>query len=55
MVLMGKPDVKRPLGRPKQRWEYNIKLDLQKVIWGVIDWIDLAQDRVLLTKYFSSY
>jgi len=44
MVLVGKPEVKRPLGRPKHRWEDNIKMDLQKVIWGVMDWIDLAQD-----------
>ena len=44
MVLLEKPEVKRPLGRPKQRWEDNIKMDLQKVIWGVMDWIDLAQD-----------
>ena len=43
-VLVGKPEVKRPLGRPKHRWEDNIKMDLQKVIWGVMDWIDLAQD-----------
>ena len=34
MVLVGKPQVKRPLGRPKQRWEDNIKMDLQKVITG---------------------
>jgi len=45
MALVGKPEVKRPLGRPKQRLEDNIKKDLHKVIWGVMDWIDLAQDR----------
>jgi hypothetical protein len=45
MVLMGKPEGKRPLGRPRRRWEENIKMDLQEVgCWGV-DWIDLAQDR----------
>jgi len=45
MVLVGKPEVKRPPGRPKQRWEDNIKMDLLKVIWGVgHDWIDQAQD-----------
>ena len=42
---MGKPEVKRPLGRPKSRWEDNIKMDLQQVGCGVMDWIKLAQDR----------
>jgi hypothetical protein len=41
----GKPDGKRPLGRPRSRWEDNIKLDLQKVGCGGMDWIELAQDR----------
>ena len=44
MVLVGKPDGKRPLGRPRHRWEDSIKMDLQEVGWGM-DWIDLAQDR----------
>jgi len=43
-VLVGKPDGKRPLGRPRHRWEDSIKMDLQEVGWGM-DWIDLAQDR----------
>ena len=43
-VLVGKPEGKRPLGRPRRRWEDNIKMDLQEVGWG-IDWIRLAQDR----------
>jgi hypothetical protein len=43
-VLVGRPDVMRPLGRPRLRWEGNIKMDLQDVEWGVMDWIDLAQD-----------
>jgi hypothetical protein len=44
-VLLGKSEGKRPLGRPRRRWEDNIKMDLQKVgCWG-IDWIDVAQDR----------
>jgi hypothetical protein len=43
-VLVGKPEVKRPLGRPRRRWEDNIKMDLQEVGRGM-DWIDLAQDR----------
>jgi len=44
-VLLGKPEGKRPLGRPRHRWEDNIKLDLQEVGCEVVDWIELAQDR----------
>ena len=44
-VLVGKPERKRPLGRPRRRWEDNIKTDLQEVRCGVMDWIELAQDR----------
>jgi len=44
-VLVGKPEGKRPLGRPRRRWEDNIKMDLQEVAGGGMDWIDLAQDR----------
>ena len=43
--LVGKPEGKRPLGRPKRRWEDNIKMDLQEVGEGCEDWIELAQDR----------
>jgi len=43
-VLVGKPEGKRPLGRPRCRWEDNIKMDLQEVGCGGIDWIELAQD-----------
>ena len=42
---MGKPEGKRPLGRPRRRWEDNIKIDLQEVKCGGMDWIDLAQGR----------
>jgi len=42
---MGKSEGKRPLGRPRHRWEDNIKKDLQELGCGVMDWIDLAQDR----------
>jgi hypothetical protein len=44
-VLVGKPEGKRPLGRPRFRWEDNIKMDLQEVGCGGMDWIELAQDR----------
>jgi len=42
---VGKPEEHRPLGRPRCRWEDNIKIDLQEVGLEVIDWIELAQDR----------
>ena len=44
-VLVGKPEGKRPLGRPRRRWENNIKMDLQEIGCGVMDWMELAQDR----------
>ena len=44
-VLVGKSDGKRPLGRPRRRWEDNIKMDLQGVGCGDMDWMELAQDR----------
>jgi hypothetical protein len=44
-VLVEKPEGKRPLGRPRRRWEDNIKVDLQQVGCGGMDWIELAQDR----------
>jgi hypothetical protein len=44
-ILVGRPEGRRPLGRPRRRWEDNIKTDLQKVGWGGINWIELAQDR----------
>jgi hypothetical protein len=42
---VGKPEGNRPLGRPRSRWEDNIKMNLQEVGCGVTDWIRLAQDR----------
>jgi hypothetical protein len=44
-VLVGKPEGKRPLGRPRLKWEDNIKIDLKNVTWGGIDWIEMAQDK----------
>jgi hypothetical protein len=44
-VLVGRPKGKRPLGRPKRRWQDNIKADLQEVGCGGMDWIELALDR----------
>jgi len=43
-VLVGKPGGKRPLGRPRRKWEDNIKMDLQEVGCGGMNWIELAQD-----------
>ena len=44
-VLVGKPKSKGPVGRPRRRWEDNIKMDLQEVGYGGMDWIELGQDR----------
>jgi hypothetical protein len=44
-VLVGKPEVKRPFGRLRRRWEDNIKMDLREIGCSVTDWIHLAQDR----------
>ena len=44
-VLVGKPEGKRPLGRPRRRWVDNIRMDLQEVGCGYMDWIGLAKDR----------
>jgi hypothetical protein len=44
-ILVGNPEGKRPLGRPRRRWVDNIKMDLRETGWDGIDWIDLDQDR----------
>jgi hypothetical protein len=44
-LLVGKPEGKRPLGRPRRWWMDNIRTDFEKVGWGDVDWIGLAQDR----------
>jgi hypothetical protein len=56
-VLVGKPEGKRQLGRPRSRWEYNIKMDLQELGCGGIDWIELAKNmdrwRALVTAVMN--
>jgi hypothetical protein len=44
-VLIGKPESKKPLGRPRRRWEDGIKVDLKEIGWGSVEWIQLVQDR----------
>jgi hypothetical protein len=44
-ILVGKPEGKRPLGRPRRGWMDNIKMDLREIRWDGGDWIELAQDR----------
>jgi hypothetical protein len=46
-VLVGKPKGRRPLGRPRRRWEDGIRMDLEETGWGCVEWIHLAQDREL--------
>jgi len=53
-VLLGKPEVRRPLGRPRCRWVDNIRVDLQGVGCGFMDWIGLAQDRDRWRKLVSA-
>jgi hypothetical protein len=52
-VLMGKPDGKRPLGRPRRRWEDGFRMDLREIGWGSVDWIQLAQDRDLVNTVMN--
>jgi hypothetical protein len=44
-VLVGKPEGRRPMGRPRHRWEDNIRMDFRKVGCGCVDWMELAQDK----------
>jgi hypothetical protein len=44
-ILAGKPEGRRPLGRPRRRWVGNIKMDLREIEWDGMDWIDLPQHR----------
>ena len=52
-VLVGKPEGKRPLGRPRRRWEDNIKMEFQEVGGGCGDWMELAQDRDRRREFVS--
>jgi hypothetical protein len=53
-LLVGKPEGKRPLGRPRYRWIDNIKMDLLEIGLGVVDWIGLAQDRYRWTALVNA-
>jgi hypothetical protein len=44
-ILVGKPDGKRPLGRPRRRWMDNIKMDLREIVWDGVDRLNMAEDR----------
>jgi hypothetical protein len=44
-IFVGRPEGRRPLGRPRRKWEDNIKMDLKEIRFGDVDWINLAQDR----------
>jgi hypothetical protein len=44
-VVVGKPEGKRPLGRPSRRWKYNVKMDLREIWWDVVGWMHLTWDR----------
>jgi hypothetical protein len=53
MVLLKKPEGNIPLGRPKRRWEDNIKMDLQKERCGGMEWIELAKDKVRCREFVN--
>jgi hypothetical protein len=53
-VLVGSPEGKRPLGRPKRRWEDNIKMDLMEIVIDGANWIKLAQDRVRWRSFVNT-
>jgi hypothetical protein len=52
-ILVGKPEGKRPLGRPRRRWVNNIKMDLGGIGWDGRNWIKLAQDRALVNTVMN--
>jgi hypothetical protein len=51
--LVGNPERKRPLGRPRSKWENNIKIDLGVIEWGGMDWIDLDQWKTLVNTVMN--
>jgi hypothetical protein len=53
-VLIGKPEGKRPLGRPRRRWEDGLRMDLREIGWGSVDWIQLAQDGDLWLAFVNT-
>jgi len=53
-LLVGRPEGKRPLGRPRRRWEDNIKMDLRKIGIGGANWIQLAHDRIQWRAFVNS-
>jgi hypothetical protein len=53
-ILVGRPEGKRPLGRPRHRWMDNIKMDFRDIGWDGMDWIDLAQDRDAWKAYVNT-
>jgi hypothetical protein len=52
-ALVGKPEGRRPLGRPRRRWEGNVKMDLREMGWGT-DWIDVSQDRDMWQAFVNA-
>jgi hypothetical protein len=54
MILVRKPEGKRPLGRPRRKWEYKIKLDLKEIVIDGANWIQLAQGMVQWREFFNT-
>jgi hypothetical protein len=53
-ILVGKPEGRRPLGRPRRRWMGNIKMDLREIGWDGVDWIDRAKDGDKLRAFVNT-
>jgi hypothetical protein len=53
-LLVEKPEGKRPLGRPRHRYQDGIEINLREIGWGVMDWIDLAEDRDQWGAFFNT-
>jgi hypothetical protein len=54
-VLVRKPEVKRPLGRFRHRWKYNIKMEFREIGWGLMDWFNLDQDKYQWQALMKTY